>query len=60
MSVEESDLRLQASIAGLSDRVPGVSAKRILSRRQRQVGIAAVVVLVLGGVVDLCSPRPSW
>ncbi len=53
MSVEESDLRLQASIAGLSNRVPGVSAKRILSRRQRQVGIAAAVVLVLWGVVDL-------
>ena len=41
MSVEESDLRLQASIAGLADRAPGVSARRILSRRQRQIGIAA-------------------
>ena len=30
MTPEEADLRLQASIAGLSDREPLVSAKRIL------------------------------
>jgi glycosyltransferase XagB len=52
MSEEESDLRLQASIAGLAERVPGVSAKRILSRRQRQVGLAVIVLIVLGCIVD--------
>ena len=52
MSTEEADLRLQAAVSGLANRVPGVSAQRILSRRQRQVGIAAIVVILLGLIVD--------
>jgi len=52
MSDAEADLRLQASIGGLSERVPGVSAKRILSRRQRQVGSAVIVLIVLGCIMD--------
>ena len=40
MTKEEEDLRLQASIAGLADREPLVSAKRILTDRQRKWGIA--------------------
>jgi cellulose synthase/poly-beta-1,6-N-acetylglucosamine synthase-like glycosyltransferase len=53
MSEEEAGLRLQASIAGLVGRVPGVSAQRILSRRQRMLGIALIVLVLAGCVVDL-------
>ncbi len=53
MSARESELRLRASIAGLADRAPGVSARRILTRRQRQIGLVVTVVLVLGCIVDL-------
>jgi cellulose synthase/poly-beta-1,6-N-acetylglucosamine synthase-like glycosyltransferase len=53
MSEEESALRLQASVAGLADRVPGVSAFRILSDRQRQLGIAVILLFVIGCVVSL-------
>jgi cellulose synthase/poly-beta-1,6-N-acetylglucosamine synthase-like glycosyltransferase len=52
MSTEEADLRLKAAVSGLADRVPGVSAQRILSDRQRKVGIAAIVVVLLGLIVD--------
>jgi cellulose synthase/poly-beta-1,6-N-acetylglucosamine synthase-like glycosyltransferase len=53
MNEEEAGLRLQASIAGLAERVPGVSAQRILSRRQRHLGIALIVLVLAGCVVDL-------
>ncbi len=53
MNEEEADLRLQASIAGLAERVPGVSAQRILSRRQRHWGIALIVLVLAGCVFDL-------
>ena len=39
MSEEEEALRLGASIAGLADRAPLVSAKRILTNQQRRWGI---------------------
>ncbi len=48
MTTEEAELRLQASVSGLAERAPGVSARRILTRRQRQVGIAAIVVVLAG------------
>ena len=40
MTTEEADLRLRASVSGLAERVPGMSAQRILSKRQRQAAIA--------------------
>ena len=52
MSLEEQDLRLQASVAGLANREPLVSAKRILTDRQRRWGLAFVAVLLLGLVID--------
>ncbi len=53
MPEEEEDLRLQASIAGLAERAPDVSALRILSDRQRKLGMAAIALILLGCVVDL-------
>ena len=53
MTEEEAKLRLQASISGLVSHVPGVSALRILSDRQRRLGIAAIVVFVIGCIVNL-------
>jgi glycosyltransferase XagB len=52
MSEEASGLRLQASIAGLADREPGVSAQRILTRDQRILGLALVVSVLIGYVLD--------
>ena len=52
MSEEASDLRLQASVAGLADREPGVSARRILTRGQRILGVAVVATLLIGFLVD--------
>ena len=43
MTKQEEDLRLRASIAGLADREPLVSAKRILTRRQRKWAIAVAL-----------------
>ena len=53
MTEEEADLRLQASIAGLSDREPLVSAKRILTDRQRRLGVAFIVLILAGCAVNL-------
>lgn len=53
MSEEEADLRLQASIAGLADRVPGVSARRILSKDQRRAGLTVLALFVVGCAVNL-------
>jgi cellulose synthase/poly-beta-1,6-N-acetylglucosamine synthase-like glycosyltransferase len=53
MSDEEKALRLQASITGLADREPLVSAKRVLTDRQRKLGIGLIVVFLIGCVVDL-------
>ena len=55
MTEEEADLRLQASIAGLSDREPLVSAKRILTDRQRRVGVGFIVLFVIGCALDLVA-----
>jgi cellulose synthase/poly-beta-1,6-N-acetylglucosamine synthase-like glycosyltransferase len=53
MSDEEEALRLQASIAGLADREPLVSAKRVLTDRQRRLGIGLIVMFLIGCVIDL-------
>ena len=53
MTQEEEALRLRASIAGLADREPLVSAKRVLTDRQRKWGIGFVAVLLVGCVLDL-------
>jgi cellulose synthase/poly-beta-1,6-N-acetylglucosamine synthase-like glycosyltransferase len=53
MSDEEEALRLQASIAGLADHEPLVSAKRVLTNGQRRWGIGFLAVLLIGCVVDL-------
>ena len=53
MPEEEAELRLRASVAGLAERVPGVSALRILSDGHRRLGIAAIAVLVAGCILDL-------
>ena len=53
MTEEEANLRLQASIAGLADREPMVSAKRILTDRQRRWGVALIALILIGCVMDL-------
>ena len=55
MGKEEERLRLEAAIAGLADREPLVSAKRILTDRQRRIGIIAIAVFVVGCAVDLVA-----
>jgi len=51
MSEEASGLRLQASVAGLADREPAVSARRILTRSQRTVCVVVIASLLIGGLV---------
>ena len=46
-------MRLQASISGLADRVPLVSARSLVTRRQRNVFLGLLVVLVIGAVLDV-------
>jgi cellulose synthase/poly-beta-1,6-N-acetylglucosamine synthase-like glycosyltransferase len=55
MPAEEAELRLQASISGLAERVPGVSALRILSDRQRKLGIIAVLLLLVCCIIDVIA-----
>jgi hypothetical protein len=52
MTEEESDLRLEASIAGLAERVPGVSARRILSSGQRKWGLIVIAAFLIGCLID--------
>jgi len=53
MSDEEAQLRLDASINGLRELAPEVSAKRILSKRQRQLGVALLALFLIGCIVDV-------
>ncbi len=53
MSADEERLRLQASIDGLAEMQPLVSAQRILSARQRAGCIAVAVLFVLGCIIDV-------
>ena len=55
MTPEEADLRLQASIAGRSDREPLVSAKRILTDSQRRFGLVLIALIVVGCAIDLLA-----
>lgn len=49
----EAELRLEASISGLAERVPHVSARSLLSRGQRILFIGMLVAFVIGLVQDL-------
>ncbi len=53
MSEAAIQMRLQASISGLADRVPLVSARSLVTRRQRNVLLGLLVVLVIGAVLDV-------
>ncbi len=55
MSEEEARLRLEASISGLADLEPVVSARRLLSRGQRNTLLGLAALIVVGGVVDLIT-----
>jgi cellulose synthase/poly-beta-1,6-N-acetylglucosamine synthase-like glycosyltransferase len=50
MDEAEADLRLEASISGLADRVPEVSVRRLLPLGQRRI-LIALGVFLLGGLV---------
>jgi glycosyltransferase XagB len=52
MSEAEAQIRLQASTSGLADRVPLVSARSLLTRRQRNVLIGLVIAVAVGAVLD--------
>src|SRR5579859_7706118 len=53
MSEAEAQMRLQASISGLADRVPLVSARSLITSAQRNTLIGLVIVLIIGAVLDL-------
>jgi len=53
MDEEEAELRLQASITGLAERVPGVSAIKILNRQQRRIGLAVFSVFLVACIIDV-------
>jgi len=53
MHEAEAGLRLEASISGLADRVPGVSVRRLLTSGQRRLLIGIAVLIALGAIVDL-------
>ena len=52
MNETEAQLRLEASVSGLADRVPVVSARSLVSRGQRRFLIGLLVVLVVGLVLN--------
>ena len=53
MSEAAAQMRLQASIAGLADRVPLVSARSLVTRGQRNVLIGLLFVLVVAAVINI-------
>jgi cellulose synthase/poly-beta-1,6-N-acetylglucosamine synthase-like glycosyltransferase len=53
MSEAEAQLRLGASVSGLADRAPGISARSLVSRGQRNFFIGLVLLLVVGAIVDV-------
>jgi glycosyltransferase XagB len=53
MSDAEAQMRLQASISGLADRVPLVSARSLITKRQRNVLIGFLIALVIGAVLNV-------
>jgi cellulose synthase/poly-beta-1,6-N-acetylglucosamine synthase-like glycosyltransferase len=52
MNETEAQLRLEASVSGLADRVPLVSARSLVSRRQRGFLIGLLVAFVVGLVLN--------
>ncbi len=53
MDEDEAELRLEASISGLAERVPQVSARTLLSQGQRNLLIGILAALVIGLVLDV-------
>ena len=53
MSEAEAQLRLEASVSGLADRVPLVSARSVISKGQRNFLIGLLVVIFVGLVFDV-------
>ncbi len=53
MSEAEAQLRLQASTSGLADRVPLVSARSLLTPRQRFGLIGLLIAVVIGAVLNM-------
>jgi cellulose synthase/poly-beta-1,6-N-acetylglucosamine synthase-like glycosyltransferase len=52
MSEAEIQLRLGASVSGLAERVPGVSARSLVSRGQRNFLIGLLIAFIVGLVLD--------
>ena len=52
MNEAEAQLRLEASVSGLADRVPLVSARSLFTRGQRNVAIGLLVAIVIGLVLN--------
>jgi glycosyltransferase XagB len=52
MNEDEAQLRLEASVSGLADRVPLVSARSLISRAQRRFLMGLLVVLIVCLVLD--------
>jgi cellulose synthase/poly-beta-1,6-N-acetylglucosamine synthase-like glycosyltransferase len=55
MGDSEAQLRLEASVSGLADKEPFVSARAILSKGQRRACVAFVALLVIGLIVSAIS-----
>ena len=53
MNEAEARLRLEASVSGLADRVPQVSARSTVSRGQRNFVIGILGAIVIGLVIDV-------
>jgi glycosyltransferase XagB len=53
MSEAEAQMRLQASISGLADRVPLVSARSLVTPAQRNAFIGFLIVVAIGAVLNV-------
>ena len=53
MNEAEAQMRLQASVSGLADRVPLVSARSLVTPAQRNGFIGLLVILLIGAVLDI-------
>src|SRR5215472_6657564 len=52
MNEAEAQMRLQASVSGLADRVPLVSARSLVTRGQRNAFIGLLALLVIGAALN--------
>jgi cellulose synthase/poly-beta-1,6-N-acetylglucosamine synthase-like glycosyltransferase len=48
---QETELRLRASVSGLAEKAPDLSAVEVLSSPQRRAFVAGIVVLVIAGLL---------